>query len=146
MAPTGGDDRQPDAEGAASRVRLDKWLWAARFFKTRTLATEAVAGGKVQVGGQRAKPSHAVRIGEILRVQRGLDEYIIAVRALSERRGPASEAALLYEETAESRQRREQLSEQRRLHHPAFPRPIGRPTKQDRRRIVRFTRRSERDE
>jgi ribosome-associated heat shock protein Hsp15 len=146
MALTGGGNRQTAGACAENRVRLDKWLWAARFFKTRTLAAEAVTGGKVHVGGQRAKPSHAVRIDEILRIQRGPDEYIVAVRALSGRRGPASEAILLYEETAESRQRREQLSEQRRLQHLAFPQSAGRPTKQDRRRIVRFTRQDERNE
>lgn len=131
--------------GAESRVRLDKWLWAARFFKTRSLAAEAVAGGKVHVGGQRSKPAHAVRIGEMLRIQRGPDEYLITVKALGDRRGPAREAILLYEEAAESRLRREQLGEQRRLHSLSFPQPSTRPTKQDRRRIVRFTRRDEPD-
>ena len=134
-----GDDRSAAAAGAVDRVRLDKWLWAARFFKTRTLATEAVAGGKVHVGGQRCKPSHTVHLGEMLRIQRGPDEYLITVTALSDRRGPASAAALLYEETADSRQRREALREQRRLERSPLPQPAGRPTKQDRRRIVRFT-------
>lgn len=146
MVAAAGGDRPANDAGAEGRVRLDKWLWAARFFKTRTLATEAVAGGKVHVGGQRSKPSHAVRVGEILRVQRSFDECIVVVKALSERRGPAREAALLYEETAESVRRREELGEQRRLQHLAFLRPDGRPTKQDRRRIVRFTRRDEGDE
>ena len=143
MAAAAGGDRSMSDADAEGRVRLDKWLWAARFFKTRTLATEAVAGGKVHVGGQRSKPSHAVRVGEILRVQRGFDECIVAVKALSDRRGPAKEAALLYEETAESVRRREELGEQRRLQRLAFWRPAGRPTKQDRRRIVRFTGRDE---
>jgi ribosome-associated heat shock protein Hsp15 len=134
-----GDDRSAAAADAVDRVRLDKWLWAARFFKTRTLATEAVAGGKVHVGGQRCKPSHPVHLGEMLRIQRGPDEYLITVTALSDRRGPASAAALLYEETADSRQRREALREQRRLERSPLPQPAGRPTKQDRRRIVRFT-------
>lgn len=134
---TATDRDRPSSTDVESRVRLDRWLWAARFFKTRALAAEAVAGGKVQVGGQRGKPSRAVRPGEILRIQRGVDEYIVAVRALSVRRGPAKEAILLYEETAESRQRREALGEQRRL-QPRVE-SAGRPTKQDRRRIVRFT-------
>jgi ribosome-associated heat shock protein Hsp15 len=134
---TATDRDRPSSTDVESRVRLDRWLWAARFFKTRALAAEAVAGGKVQVGGQRGKPSRAVRPGEILRIQRGIDEYIVAVRALSVRRGPAKEAILLYEETAESRQRREALGEQRRL-QPRVE-SVGRPTKQDRRRIVRFT-------
>lgn len=129
------------AEGSGVRVRLDKWLWAARFFKTRTLAAEAVSGGKVRVGGQRAKPAHAVRVGEFLRVQRGPDEFLVEVKALGDRRGPAKDAALLYEETDESRLRRERSAEQRRIMGQiASPQPDGRPTKQDRRRIVRFTR------
>lgn len=125
--------------GAMERVRLDKWLWAARFFKTRTLAAEAVAGGKVHARGQRCKPAHPVRVGEMLRIQRGPEEYLIAVTGLSDRRGPASAAVLLYQETADSRQRREALREQRRLEHSPLPQLPGRPTKQDRRRIVRFT-------
>jgi ribosome-associated heat shock protein Hsp15 len=125
--------------GAASRVRLDRWLWAARFFKTRALAVEAVAGGRVHIGGQRGKPSRAVHPGEVLQIQRGPDEYIITVKALSTRRGPAREAVLLYEETAASRQRRADLGEQRRLRPHVDSRAAGRPTKQDRRRIVRFT-------
>ena len=134
-----GDARPAAVSGVVERVRLDKWLWAARFFKTRALANEAVTGGKVHVGDQRCKPAHAVRVGEMLRIQRGPEEYRITVTALSDRRGPASAAALLYEETAASRQQREALREQRRLEHSPFPQPAGRPTKQDRRRIVRFT-------
>jgi ribosome-associated heat shock protein Hsp15 len=129
-----------NVEPVENRVRLDKWLWAARFFKTRALAAEAVAGGKVHAGGQRAKSARAVRPGEILRVRRGADEYTIVVKSLSDRRGPAREAVLLYEETAESRQRREVLAEQRRLRRLDSPACANRPTKQDRRRIVRFTR------
>lgn len=139
IAVRGFDERPPATTGATDRVRLDKWLWAARFFKTRTLATEAVAGGKVHVGGQRCKPSHTVRMGEMLRIQRGPEEYLITVMALSDRRSPASAAALLYEETADSRQQREALREQRRLECSPLPQPPGRPTKQDRRRIMRFT-------
>lgn len=138
MVTTGGG-RPAVAAGAENRVRLDKWLWAARFFKTRSLATEAITGGKVHVGGQRCKPSHAVRLGEVLRIQRGPEEYFVTIKGLSERRGPASVAILLYEETAESRQRREVLREQRRLEPSLLTRSPGRPTKQDRRRIVRFT-------
>lgn len=130
------DRNPPPSADAASRVRLDRWLWAARFFKTRALAAEAVAGGKVHIEGQRGKPSRAVRPGEVLRIQRGPDEYVVMVKALSVRRGPAREAILLYEETAASRQRREELSEQRRL-QPRME-SVGRPTKQDRRRVVRF--------
>ena len=139
MSVTGGDERPRVTSGAVDRVRLDKWLWAARFFKTRALATEAVTGGKVHAGGQRCKPSHPVRLGEILRIQRGVEEYLVTVRALNDRRGSASVAALLYEETPESRQQREALRERRRLDRSSVPQPTGRPTKQDRRRIVRFT-------
>jgi ribosome-associated heat shock protein Hsp15 len=139
MSVTGGGARPRGVGGAVERVRLDKWLWAARFFKTRALATEAVAGGKVHAGDQRCKPSHPVRLGEVLRIQRGIEEYRVTVRALNDRRGPATEAALLYEETPESRQQREALRERRRLERSPFPQPAGRPTKQDRRRIVRFT-------
>ncbi len=139
MVVTHRDDRPAAVAGVVDRVRLDKWLWAARFFKTRGLAAEAVAGGKVHAGGQRCKPSHTVRLGEVLRIQRGPDERLVAVKALSGRRGPASVAVLLYEETAESRQRREALREQRRLERSLFLQPAGRPTKQDRRRIIRFT-------
>ncbi len=124
------------------RVRLDKWLWAARFFKTRALATKAVTGGRVHVGGQHAKPSRSIHPGETLSIQRDSNEYIVIVRALSDRRGPAKEAALLYEETAESREQREIRAGQHRLQAMIFPRSEGRPTKQDRRRIVYFTRSS----
>ncbi|CDH46238.1 MAG: RNA-binding protein [Candidatus Competibacteraceae bacterium] len=139
MAVTQRDDRLAVDADSVVRVRLDQWLWAARFFKTRALAVEAVTGGKVHVSGQRSKPSHAIRLGEMLRIQRGTEEYVVMVKGLSSRRGPAKEAVLLYEEAAESRQRREEINEQRRLQPPVSPSTAGRPTKQDRRRIVRFT-------
>jgi ribosome-associated heat shock protein Hsp15 len=137
-ATAGHTDRDSLALGPESPVRIDKWLWAARFFKTRALAAEAVAGGKVHINGQRSKPSHPVRLGEMVRIQRGPDEYLIVVKGLNNQRRPAREAVLLYEETVESRRQREELSEQRRLQLSGFSPPIGRPTKQDRRRIVRF--------
>ncbi|MDS4070822.1 MAG: S4 domain-containing protein [Candidatus Competibacter sp.] len=137
------DEDRRSADAVEKRVRLDKWLWAARFFKTRTLAAEAVAGGRVHVGGQCVKPARVVRPGEILRIRRDLDEYTVVVRAPSDRRQSAREAVLLYEETAESRQRREELGEQRHLQRLSSPASAGRPTKQDRRRIVRFTRRDQ---
>lgn len=122
------------------RVRLDRWLWAARLFRTRALATDAVCGGKVQVGGQRAKPARAVHPGEMLAVRRGDELLELEVLALSDRRGPAREAAGLYRETEASRVRREHEREQRRLAAQSAPAPERRPSKQDRRRIVRFIR------
>lgn len=119
------------------KVRIDKWLWAARFFKTRSLATQAVDGGKVHCNGERVKPARAVQLGDELRIRQGSYELIITVRALSERRGPASEAALLYEESAASVAAREVLREQLRA-EPVYE-AKGRPTKKDRRHITRFT-------
>src|SRR5690349_25013192 len=98
--------------GQGTGVRLDKWLWAARFFKTRSLATEAVNGGKVELNGLRPKPSKDVKIGDQLRVRLGPFVHAITIRALSERRGPAAVAAQLYEESAESIAARQPLREQ----------------------------------
>ena len=123
------------------RVRLDKWLWAARFYKTRTLAAEAIAGGKVQVNGDRAKRARPLAVGDEVRVRQGPYEHRVVVRELSERRGAASVAARLYEETAESREAREKLAVQLKTLHSAFVTPAGRPTKRDRREIERFKRR-----
>src|SRR5215813_184162 len=97
------------------RVRIDKWLWAARFFKTRSLATEAVDGGKVEINGDRAKPSKLIKPGDELRLRLGPYEHILIVRALGERRGPASVAQTLYEETTASKEAREKLSSQLRM-------------------------------
>lgn len=123
----------------SDRVRLDKWLWAARFFKTRSLATEAVAGGKVEVNGERAKPAKAIKPGDEVRVRLGPYEHTLMVRALSERRGPASVAQTLYEETAASRDARDRLAAQLKLAPAAFVyEEKGRPTKKDRRELSRF--------
>ncbi len=116
------------------RVRLDKWLWAARFFKTRRLATEAIAGGHVHLDGQRVKPSRPVRVGDRLEIRKGEVRFEIDVLALSERRGPASKAAKLYRETPESLARREREREARRLVAQA-PAPARRPDKRARRRL-----------
>lgn len=121
-------------------VRLDKWLWAARFYKTRSVAAVAVAGGKVQFDGGRVKPAKPVRIGDRLTVRTGPYEWVVTVAALSERRGPASEALKLYDETDQSRQTREEMALVRkaeRLATPAFAK--GRPSKRDRRKIIKFT-------
>jgi ribosome-associated heat shock protein Hsp15 len=120
------------------KVRLDKWLWAARFFKTRTLAMEAIAGGKVHLNGNRVKPGHGVATGDQLRIRKGPYEFIVQVKELSTRRGPASAAALLYEETPDSRATRDQLAELHRLSAIAAPHADGRPNKKQRRQISRF--------
>ena len=118
-----------------ARVRMDKWLWAARFFKTRRAATEAVLGGSARVNGERVKPSKEIRPGDVVEVRVGDVRWTVSVTALAERRGPARVAATLYEETAESTARRERLAEDRRLARPDGAQPGPRPTKQARRRI-----------
>lgn len=116
-------------------VRIDRWLWAARFFKTRGAATEAVLGGHVHVGGARVKPAKEVRPGDTVEVSRGGRRWTVVVRALAERRGPAEAAAALYEETPESVAAREQHAAERRLARPLGADLGPRPTKQDRRRL-----------
>lgn len=120
--------------------RLDKWLWAARFYKTRALAVEAVSGGKVHVNGARVKPSRSVQAGDRLSITRGEYVYEIEVKALCPRRGPAKEAQLLYEESADSINTRQSLAEERRLQRASQPAPQRRPDKRSRRKIIRFTR------
>jgi ribosome-associated heat shock protein Hsp15 len=122
------------------RVRIDKWLWAARFFKTRGLAAEAIDGGKIDVNGARAKRAKLVQLGDEIRVRQSPFEHVVHVRGISERRGPASVAATLYEETPESKTKREALATQIRS-MPADDWETGRPTKRDRRAIERFKRR-----
>jgi ribosome-associated heat shock protein Hsp15 len=124
--------------GAVDTQRLDVWLWVARLAKTRSLANEAVNGGRVQVDGQRAKPSRSVRVGDTIEITTGLAPRTVVVRGLQPRRGPASEAQSLYEETPESTAARERVQAERRLY--AAPQPVqggGRPTKRDRRRLDR---------
>lgn len=123
----------------SDRIRLDKWLWAARFYKTRSLAAQAVDGGRVKLNGERAKPSKDVKPGDLVDVSAGELHWKVEVRAVSARRGPAAEAAKLYLETGESRARREHMITLRRAGpHPAHD-ARGRPTKRDRRMIRRFT-------
>ena len=117
------------------RVRIDKWLWAARFFKTRSAATEAVLGGHVQVGGVREKPAKEVGVGDTLEIRRGEVRRTVVVTGVAERRGPASVAATLYEETAESAAARERERLERRSARPLGADLGARPTKQARRRI-----------
>jgi ribosome-associated heat shock protein Hsp15 len=118
-----------------NEVRIDKWLWAARFFKTRGAATQAVLGGRVHVNGERVKPSKAVRAGDTVEVTIGTVRRAVTVIEVAERRGPASVAAALYAETAESLAAREQHALERRLARPPGADLGGRPTKQARRRL-----------
>lgn len=120
---------------AVDAQRIDKWLWAARLLKTRSLAIDAVRGGHVQVNGQRVKPSKEVRAGDRVEVRLGTRRMTVDVLALAERRGPAGEAALLYEETPESAEAREQARAEARLAAPQRWSQGGRPTKRDRRRL-----------
>ena len=117
------------------QVRIDKWLWAARFFKTRGLATEAVLGGHVQVNGARVKPAKEVRVGDELQIRIGTTQWSVTVRGVAEKRGPAKVAQELYEESPESRAAREQHTLERRLARPLGADLGARPTKQDRRRL-----------
>jgi len=120
------------------RVRLDRWLWAARFFKTRALAAAAVGGGKVEVNGARAKRAKLLAAGDRLRIRRGPLEYIVVVHALSEQRGPPAAAATLYVEDAEGKRLRERLAEQLRVAPSLRYEGKGRPTKKRRREIERL--------
>jgi ribosome-associated heat shock protein Hsp15 len=122
-----------------AKVRIDKWLWAARFFKTRSLAREAIKGGKVQLNGSRVKPGKTVEPGDHLTVRRGDDEYSITVKDTGDRRVSAPLAIEKYEEESASRTRREALAEQRKAEHQARADRPRRPDKRQRREIVRFT-------
>jgi ribosome-associated heat shock protein Hsp15 len=119
-------------------VRLDKWLWAARFYKTRRLATEAATGGKIHVNGVRAKPGRSLKTGDELTIKRHAMQMVVIVTALSERRGPADVARQLYQETEHSRRRRSEAAAQQRLIRQQAPHPPGRPDKKARRDIARF--------
>jgi ribosome-associated heat shock protein Hsp15 len=119
---------------------VDQWLWAARFFKTRSHAADAIDGGRVQVNGARAKRAKPVKPGDVVRVRLGPYEHLVTVRATSHRRGPASAATLLYVEDPEGKARRLKLAEQHRLAHHAFTDGEGKPSKKERREILRFKR------
>lgn len=128
----------PDTPGP-DRVRLDKWLWAARFFKTRALAVEAIDGGKVKVNDDRVKRAKLVQAGDRIEIRLGPYLHTVVVRGLSERRGPATEAAKLYEETPESVAERERVAFQLKAAHVLFvPETNERPSKRDRRKLERF--------
>ena len=129
---------QSEQNNAAQR--LDKWLWAARFFKTRGIAVEAINGGKVHVNGQRAKPSRNIHIGDKLEISKPPYSFEIEVAGLEKQRRPASEAQTLYQETAQSQAKRELLREQLKNEPLGFREQKGRPSKRDRRHIIKFTR------
>ena len=128
-------------DDSPDRVRVDRWLWVARFVKTRSLATETVKAGRVQVGGSRVKPSREVRAGDTVEITLGEFRRTVVVRGVAERRGPAAAGALLYEETPESIATREQRAAEARLARPARADAGARPTKRDRRRIDAVRRR-----
>lgn len=121
-----------------SKVRIDKWLWAARFFKTRSIAKQAIEGGKIHVDGQRVKASKELTVGLTLRIRQGHDEREVVVTALSEQRRGAPEAALLYQETPASVERRDLAAQQRKLAGALDPHNEGRSTKKQRRQIHQF--------
>lgn len=120
------------------KVRIDKWLWAARFYKTRSTATEAINGGHVHLNGQRIKPSRTVSAGDEISITKAPYTFVIEVKTLSEKRGSASIAQTLYEETPGSQAKREALRQQLRLQAANSPSPKKRPDKQQRRKIIRF--------
>jgi len=124
-------------------VRIDKWLWAARFFKTRGLATEMVNGGHVQLNGERIKPSKAIEIGDELHIRRGQEQFIITVTGLAEKRGSAAIAQTLYQETGASVAAREEQRQLRKFRAASSPAPDKRPDKKARRHIIRFIKRED---
>ena len=127
------------ANTEAAKLRVDKWLWAARFFKTRSVAAQAIEGGKVKLNGQRVKPAKELHAGDFLAIQVGDYEWVVTVRALSARRGPAEEARKLYEESAASQARRQAQIAARSIQNEPAAQRHGRPTKRDRRRLRDFT-------
>jgi len=127
-----------DQSQPAGKLRLDKWLWAARFFKTRSLAKAAIEGGKVHLEGQRVKVSKEICVGDTLQIRQGWEEKVVLVKVLSDQRRGAPQAQLLYEETTESRARREAEAAARKAAGGMIDRPAQRPTKKQRRQIHRF--------
>ena len=121
-----------------SGIRIDRWLWAARFFKTRSLAKKAVEGGKVHVESQRAKPSKELQVGQTLQIRRGETVQTVIVKVLSDQRGPATQAQVLYEETIESIELRELRKSSRRMERAGLTVPTGRPDKKDRRALAQL--------
>lgn len=125
-------------EKPSEGIRLDKWLWAARFYKTRAIAREMIEGGKVHYNGQRSKPSKIVEPNATLTLRQGNDERTIKVLALTEQRRPATEASGMYEETAESIEKREKVALARKMNSLTMPHPDRRPDKKERRDLMKF--------
>ena len=124
-------------------VRLDKWLWAARFFTTRSMAAKAVSGGKVHLNGHRVKPSRSVQVGDKLLITKGEIEFRVEISGVNKFRRPASEARLLYEELEESVKAREEQRQFKKMVRAGYSAPEGRPSKRDRRKIRAFTRKDD---
>jgi len=130
--------QQTQTHSAPDKVRLDKWLWAARFYKTRAIAREMIEGGKVQYNGQRSKPSKWVETGAQVQVRQGNDLRTVIVVSLSEHRRSAPEAQQLYQETAESITKRESIAQARKMNALTMPHPDRRPDKKERRDLIKF--------
>jgi len=128
---------------ADQSARIDKWLWAARFFKTRGLATDIVNGGHVQIGGKCAKASMSVQAGDTVTIQRNQEQFVVIVTGLAAKRGSAAIAQTLYQETGQSIAAREEQYQLRKLHAASVPAPDKRPDKKARRQIIRFRRRED---
>ncbi|AJC67968.1 ribosome-associated heat shock protein Hsp15 [Dickeya zeae] len=128
-------DYQHDDDNA---VRLDKWLWAARFYKTRAMAREMIDGGKVHYNGQRSKPGKLVELDAEITLRQGNDTRTVMVRAISDQRRPAAQAQALYEETPQSIEKREKLAQARKLNALSMPHPDRRPDKKERRDLIKF--------
>ncbi len=133
-----GDSHLETRPGQRAEVRLDKWLWAARFFKTRTLAIKSCDIGRIQANGLRAKPSREIHVGDLLQIENEAGLFQIEVLKLSHIRGPAAVAQTLYRETEASREARIKLAEERKAMQQYAPLPEHRPSKRDRRRIIQF--------
>ena len=139
--------RNPDAtkhNDSDASARIDKWLWAARFFKTRSLASEAIKSGKVMVNGAKIKPSREIKIGEEVTIRQSIFTKTVVVKVLSLRRGPATLAATYYEETSQSSANRQRLLEIQQAQPAIRQSGLGRPTKRERRQIISFTTRNKR--
>jgi len=138
LCPSPDPVKEPMTDTASKKVRLDKWLWAARFYKTRAIAKKSIEGGKVHFDGHRCKVSKMVEVGDMLKITQGLDEKTVAILVLSDQRRGAPEAALLYEETPESIKLRMDDSERRRKFRHANPIFDHKPNKKERRQIHHF--------